>query len=385
MIRKLTNNEIIVLGLLAESPRHGYDLHQTVNERGIREWTSLGLSSLYYLLEKLESKKLVAAILSDKKDKDRQVFTITDAGREMCSQAIRRALVTVEPYNPSLLISLANRSMLSQTEVAESLKFREAEIKDRLNSVIVTQKKQQPLPDFVDAIFDYNISLLKAERMWLQKTAAIIGTNSMDKIDLKKEFKNLYSPSAKEFSIIKVPEMSFLMIDGQGNPNTAQSYKEAVEALYAVAYTIKFTSKKQLNRDYSVLPLEGLWTADAVDAFTEHAKDTWKWTMMIMQPEWITHEIVESAIESARAKKNPKALNLLRFEPYDEGEVVQIMHVGSYDDEAPTLHTLHTEFMPQHQLTWNGPHHEIYLGDPRKTDPSKLKTVLRQPVKNVSV
>lgn len=201
----------------------------------------------------------------------------------------------------------------------------------------------------------------------------------MNKLDLKKELKDLYNPSSRDFTIVEVPKMNFLMIDGKGNPNTSQDYANALQALYSVAYTIKFASKK-LGKDYSVMPLEGLWTADELDAFTTRAKDTWKWTMMIMQPDWITQEMVDAAIETVRVKKNPPSLRLLRFEAYDEGESVQIMHIGSYDDEAPTLHRLHSKYMPEHGFTFGKPHHEIYLGDPRKSAPTKLRTILRQPV-----
>lgn len=178
--------------------------------------------------------------------------------------------------------------------------------------------------------------------------------------------------------------MHFLMADGTGDPNTSNDYKEIVEALFGLSYTLKFASKRQLGKDYTVMPLEGLWTADDLDAFTTaRDKSKWQWTMMIMQPDWITAEMLAQATEALRQKKNPPALSKVRFESFDEGLSVQIMHIGSYDDEAPTLHRLHTEYMPAHNLAFNGNHHEIYIGDPRKTDPMRLKTVLRQPVKKV--
>ncbi len=204
----------------------------------------------------------------------------------------------------------------------------------------------------------------------------------MEKIDFRKELKELYAPSNKDFSVVDVPRMSFLMIDGEGNPNTAKSYSDAVEALYAVSYPLKFASKKQLDKDYVVAPLEGLWSAADPSAFGRRAKDEWRWTMMIMQPAWITFGLVEQALAATKAKKNLPALPLLRFGEYDEGQAVQILHIGSYDEEAPTLNRLHQEYMPAHGYDFNGRHHEIYLGDPRKTEASKLKTILRQPVKS---
>jgi len=205
----------------------------------------------------------------------------------------------------------------------------------------------------------------------------------MTKVDLKKELKDLYQPSAKAFAVVDVPAMQYLMVDGHGDPNTAQAYKDAVEALYAVAYKLKFASKKGLDKDYVVPPLEGLWWAEDMASFTTmRDKSAWDWTMMIMQPSWITQEMVEEAVEQVGAKKDLPALPKLRFETYHEGLAVQIMHVGSYDDEAPTIHRMHHEFMPQNGYEPAGKHHEIYLGDPRKVAPEKLKTVLRQPVRS---
>ncbi len=202
----------------------------------------------------------------------------------------------------------------------------------------------------------------------------------MDKIDFKKTLKHLYNPP-KNFELVDVPEMQFLMVDGHGDPNTAQEYADAVEALFGVAYKMKFISKKTLERDYTVPPLEGLWWAQDMNTFNTRDKSAWDWTMMIMTPDWITGEIFSAAVEEVRAKKNPAALDKVRLETYHEGLSVQIMHIGSYDDEAPTIAAMHNGFIPENDLTEKGKHHEIYLGDPRKVAPEKLKTVLRQPVK----
>lgn len=204
----------------------------------------------------------------------------------------------------------------------------------------------------------------------------------MTPIDFKKELKSLYQPSAKGFEVIDVPPMQFLMIDGHGNPNTAPAYQEAVETLYAVAYKIKFISKKEPGKDYVVPPLEGLWWAEEMSAFTAGDKDAWDWTMMIMQPDWITPAVFKTACAQAQMTKSLPGLPKLRLETYHEGLSVQIMHLGSYADEAPTLAKLHNDYLPQNGLLEAGKHHEIYLGDPRKTAPEKLKTILRQPVKS---
>ncbi len=205
----------------------------------------------------------------------------------------------------------------------------------------------------------------------------------MSKIDFKKELKHLYRPSGKDFSVEDVPALQFLMIDGQGDPNTALEYQQALEALYAAAYKIKFASKKQLGKDYVVPPLEGLWWAEDMDAFTSmRDKDKWFWTMMIMTPDWISEDIFQQVLEVLKAgKEPPSSLENLRLETYHEGLSVQILHIGSYDDEAPTLSHLHNEWMPANGYTFNGRHHEIYLSDPRRVTPEKLKTVLRQPIR----
>ena len=204
----------------------------------------------------------------------------------------------------------------------------------------------------------------------------------MPKTDFKKTLKHLYNPP-REFTLVEVPEMQFVMIDGHGDPNTAQEYQDAVKALYAVAYKVKFASKRALDQDYVVPPLEGLWWAEDVSTFVSRDKSEWDWTMMIMQPDWITPQMLEEAVQQVAKSKDLPALPKLRLQAYAEGLAVQIMHVGSYDDEAPTIARLHGEFLPANGLVEAGKHHEIYLGDPRRTAPEKLKTVIRQPVARV--
>ncbi len=205
----------------------------------------------------------------------------------------------------------------------------------------------------------------------------------MIKIDLKKELKHLYRPSARKFSVVDVPPMQFLMIDGQGDPNTAQAYADAIEALYAVSYTLKFASKRQLQRDFTVMPLEGLWWTEDMADFSMENKDAWLWTAMIMQPDWIDAAMVEEAKAIAASKKNLPALDKMRFETYAEGLAAQILYIGPYADEGPTIARLHA-FIAKHDYRPAGKHHEIYLSDPRRTAPEKLKTVIRQPIQAIS-
>lgn len=202
----------------------------------------------------------------------------------------------------------------------------------------------------------------------------------MIKSDVKRDRKDLYAPRADRFALVEVPELPYLMVDGEGDPNTSTAYQDAVTALFSVSYAVKFASKRQLGRDYVVAPLEGLWSADDPSVFVTREKQEWRWTMMVSQPEWITSAMVQQAIAQTEAKKRLPALDRLRFDRYAEGLSVQILHVGSYDDEGPVLARLHREFMPANGLTFNGPHHEVYLSDPRKTEPAKLRTILRQPV-----
>jgi hypothetical protein len=202
----------------------------------------------------------------------------------------------------------------------------------------------------------------------------------MEKLDLKKQLKHLYNPSKREFSIVDVPSMSFVMIDGHGNPNTSQEYKDALTALYGLSYTLKFASKKQLGIDFTVMALEGLWWTEDMEEFSTDDKDSWLWTMMMMQPDHITAELVQQAREELTRKKDPPSLPEVRFERYHEGLSAQIMYIGPYADEGPTIARLH-DFIREAGYELHGKHHEIYVGDPRRTAPDKLKTVIRQPMR----
>jgi hypothetical protein len=203
----------------------------------------------------------------------------------------------------------------------------------------------------------------------------------MGKVDFRRELKDLYAPSSRDFVLVDVPPLSFLMVDGAGDPDTAPAYRHAVEALYAASYALKFASRRELGRDHVVCPLEGLWWAEDPSVFGRRAKDEWRWTMMIMQPGWMTADMVAQSLATTAASKDLPALPLLRFETYDEGRAVQILHVGPYDAETPVLARLHQEYLPSHGLDFNGRHHEVYLSDPRRTAPERLRTILRQPVR----
>lgn len=199
-------------------------------------------------------------------------------------------------------------------------------------------------------------------------------------VEVKKLHRELYSGRIGRFDVVTVPEMNFLMVDGHGDPNVSGRYEHAVRALYMTSYAIRAAAKSELGRVHTVGPLEGLWFADDLGVFTARDKSAWSWTMMIWQPEWITPDMAASALETVSQKKVTDAAELLRFVPFAEGLSIQTLHVGPYDAEGPTIARMHEEILPARDLVATGHHHEIYLSDPRKTDPSRLRTILRQPV-----
>lgn len=202
----------------------------------------------------------------------------------------------------------------------------------------------------------------------------------MQKTDFRQELKHLYQPSAKAPAEVSVPEMNFLMLDGAGDPNTSPAYQAGVEALFALSYSIKFAVKKgPLAIDYGVMPLEGLWWSNDMSTFLTGDKASWQWTMMIMQPPFITRAMVDQAFEAVRRKVCPSTLDIVRFEPMAEGLCAQIMHIGPFSAEGPTIERLH-QFITNSGRQPVGKHHEIYLSDIRKAAPEKWKTVIRQPM-----
>lgn len=200
------------------------------------------------------------------------------------------------------------------------------------------------------------------------------------KRDLKKELSGLYSASARTVQRAVVPTLRFLKIDGQGDPNASREYAQAVEALFALSYAVKFRAKKSpLEINYGVMPLEGLWWADDMSSFTTGDRAGWRWTMMILQPDFIDGDFIEATRTSVAAKKDLPALQGIRLESFTEGLVAQTMHVGPFSDEGPTIERVH-RFIEESGHRLVGKHHEIYLSDIRKADPSKWKTIIRQPM-----
>jgi hypothetical protein len=203
----------------------------------------------------------------------------------------------------------------------------------------------------------------------------------MTKIDFKKELGPLYSASANQPRSVEVAPLNYLMVDGIGNPNTSGTYADAVEALFSLAYTIKFAIRNGSRQvSYAVMPLEGLWWMDDMREFSVARKDEWKWTMMIMQPALVTGKDVEECRGSLASRKTLRALGKVRFEAFHEGEAAQILHTGPFSEEGPTIERLHA-FIEANGYSLAGKHHEIYLSDIRRAAPAKWKTIIRQPMR----
>ncbi len=203
----------------------------------------------------------------------------------------------------------------------------------------------------------------------------------MSGYDVKKALKAFYAPKNGEWALVDVPPMRFIGVDGAGDPNSAAAYAEAVEALYQVAYTLKFAHR---DRPFTVGPLEGLWWAEDPTTFVTRKKAAWRWTMLISLPPGFTDDEIDAAKAAALEKKKRPAISRVRVVALSEGRCAQVLHTGPYDDEGPKLAELHGAFFAEHGLTFNGLHHEIYLSDPRRVEPAKLKTILRQPVRAAS-
>jgi len=207
-------------------------------------------------------------------------------------------------------------------------------------------------------------------------------SSHVDKFDLKKTLSDYFKARSETFTLVKIPKCNYLMVDGKGDPNTALEYADAIELLYGVSYTLKFLSKKEIGVDYVVPPLEGLWWAEDMSTFERREKAKWSWTMMIMVPHEVSKTLVKEAVREFSGKKPAADVSKLRFDSLTEGLSVQVLHIGPYDAEGPILSKLHNEYMPENNYVFNGKHHEIYLSDPRKSAPSKLRTILRQPIRS---
>lgn len=206
----------------------------------------------------------------------------------------------------------------------------------------------------------------------------------MEKLDLRKQYKHLYQPSAKTVEVVDVPPLKFVMIDGeieQGHsPGSSPAFLQAMEALYGISYTLKFAAKQRQEDafDYTVMGLEALWWVES-GQFDITRPDNWSWRAMILQPDLISQEMFLGTLDQLRKKKPGPSIDRLRFESFHEGLCVQTMHIGPYSQEPATVARMEA-YAEENGYRMHGLHHEIYLGDPRRSSPEKLKTVLRHPV-----
>lgn len=200
----------------------------------------------------------------------------------------------------------------------------------------------------------------------------------MDKIDFRKRDRAFYTGKPGQWDRLDLPELTFLAIDGMGDPN-GPGYAAALAVLYPLAYAIKF-AEKDAGRDFTMPPLEALWWADDPAVFVSGDRARWRWRALLRMPETVDATALDAARAAAKAKGRDGPLDAVTRVRFAEGECLQCLHLGPYADEAPVLARLHDEVMPGLGLAFNGPHHEIYLSDPRRTRPEKLRTILRQPV-----
>lgn len=231
---------------------------------------------------------------------------------------------------------------------------------------------------YIKSLDDINENVLKKLiKQGFDDIGTKLEVKKIPKIDLKKENKDIYTATKKP-KIVNVKEQKIISIEGIGDPNTSTEYKNAIEALYPVAFNMKFIAKKELQKDWVIAPLEGLWWMDNMKDFTVENKNQWKWKMFIAQPDFVTKKLFNKTIKKVREKKNPVALEKIRFEKIHEKSVAQVLHIGSYKSEAPVIQELH-EFIKNNNGKLSQKHHEIYISDPRRTAENKLKTIIRQP------
>lgn len=204
------------------------------------------------------------------------------------------------------------------------------------------------------------------------------------KVDLRRTLP-AYRARRGEFRFLDLPPTRYVMTNGFGDPNTSAEYAAALAAVYPVAYAVKAASRRDLGRDHVVPPLEALWWARDMAAFTSaRDKGRWRWTVMLMVPDWVPDGLVHDAVAAVALRKPEAAVDRVRLETLSEGRCVQTLHVGPYDAESDVLAEMHDRVIPGAGLQMTGRHHEIYLSDPRRAAPERLRTILRQPVAPLS-
>ncbi len=323
MAHPTTDAELLLLGLIAEEPRHGFDLEKVIEQRGMRRWTDIGFSSIYYVLGRLEQRghARVRDIIHGGRGRPRTVYEITAQGRRVVADAALRALAEPRSGPAALLVAMANLALIDVDAARDALRRRGRALDDDLADLARAADHQYPVPPPVEAIFDHSRTMLAAERDWLDRTLTALAEEiTVPPLDVKKAQKELYAPPKDEFVIVDVPPMTFFAVDGHGDPNTSPDYVRALEALYSASYAVKFTSKREHGRDFVVPPLEGLWWADDMTAFVSRDKAAWSWTMMIRQPDWMSDDELAAArtvLDAAAAALIPAGADELLYARVD--------------------------------------------------------------------
>lgn len=376
----MTNAEVAILSVVAERPCHGYEIEAVIGERGMRDWTEVGFSSIYYILKKLEARGLVARTAGDGESRGpaRVTFRATEAGYAALRDAAIGALSVPQSGNSPFLLGLANLPLLTPEEVREALVRYRGALQEREEHLRHRrQAAEKSSPHFVTAMFDRSLALIGAELRWLSEFETQYAHEEGSNVTQPALFDKVLYSAKKDPEIVEVPETWCLTVSGQGAPESP-AFQRAVEALYGLAYTLKFQLKPS-GLDFKVPALEGLWWSEPPEAFTETPRDQWHWQLLIRMPEAVTAELVAEVRPQAAAKKGNPVILQVRFERFVEGTCAQLMHVGPFSEEGPNIERLHA-FIAEQGYRLRGRHHEVYLSDFRRTAPEKLKTILRQPV-----
>lgn len=381
---KITDLDLLVLGLIAEMPRHAYDLERELDERGMREWTEIGFSSVYYVCNKLNKLGLVEAE-KPASAKARKRYTLAAKGSEVLTIHSLNALREHRPNNSSVLLGMIHWPFLDPEQAIVALCERQQLIVEERKRLEHVRIQRQPLPDFVDSVFEFSLGQLVAEAAWTAKTIAYMEQKlegqrkrQMAHDLTREEINELYKPPTDKVVEVDVPALNYLVIDGDGDP-AGIHFQQATKWLFATIVPLRKIAKEKLGSDFVEPPLEALyWTVGEANLDTAPKSD-WHWRCMIVLAGWMDESMVADAIGNA-GEVLGKVPDSLRVDRMHEGRCVQIMHRGSPDDERGITAKIYNEYLPSHNLTPNGPYHEIYLGDATRVAPEKMRTIVRQPV-----
>jgi hypothetical protein len=353
----MTNAELAVLSLLVEQPRHGYEIEQVIDERGMREWTDIGFSSIYYILRKLEKQALVQASVDRAAGRgpSRKVYSPTPAGYAACGQGSLAVLSTLTGGNRPFLLGLNNISGLPPEEALQAVKAYRDELDGKLRQLHDRRDADGPMPWFVDALFDYSVEMLDAERTWVDRFIRTFRTRSGGKVVHM-------APKMKPFEpqLVELPSRPMAVVHTVGDP--AEVGAKVFPALYGAVYTLKFALKKE-GAEFKVEPPRARWLGGP--EWASLPREEWKAEWAIPVPEGIA-EVVQK-----------DAGTPVTVETWDYGTVAQVLHIGTYAEEEPTIVKLH-DYIAEQGYEICGPHEEEYVSRPGA---KQQKTVIRYQVR----